>query len=476
MLRKRMICLLLSAALIALSGCGGTLPETADVSSADKPAEPAQNKEEKPEAEKTEETAADNSEAEKPEENAADNKDMEEKTSEAEDKDNGEGEASDMNDSKYPLSAGITIPEIERKNYEVPDTEAMRFANSLKVGWILGNTLDAYDDGNVKDELSIETAWQKDKTTKEMIHGIKELGYSSIRIPVSWHNHVSGDVEISEAWLSRVDEIIGWAYDEGLYVIVNIHHDNHPEANGLYPDKAHLEQSKHYVERIWTQLSDRFEKYDEHLIFEGMNEPRLVGHEYEWRYALGNKDCKEAAECINELNQVFVDTVRASGGNNEIRYLMCPAYDASPDGALASDFHLPEDKEGVEGRIMLSIHAYTPYSFALESPGISNFDASDKASTQDIDTFMGKLYMKYIREGIPVVIGEFGCVNKNGNLQDRVDFTAYYVNAARQRGIPCLWWDNNLFTGSGELFGIYGRKDISKTTYDIVAAMMAYGD
>ncbi|MBR5421563.1 MAG: glycoside hydrolase family 5 protein [Lachnospiraceae bacterium] len=373
----------------------------------------------------------------------------------------------------FPLSDGITIPELEVIHYTTPDTEAMRFADALGVGWNLGNTFDAYDDdGYAANEMAIEEYWQHTYTTREMIADIKAFGFDSIRIPVSWHNHVSGDVEISEQWLSRVDEVIGWALDEGLYVIVNIHHDNHPQAGGIYPDSAHLEASKHYIQRIWEQLSERFEKYDEHLIFEAMNEPRLVGHNNEWWIDPGSEDCKDAIRCINELNQTFVDTVRATGGRNANRYLICTGYCASFDGVTSPFFRLPEDS--TPDHLILMMHAYTPYSFALDWPGTEHFSVTEEDSTSEIDELMYRLYMKYIGQGIPVVIDEFGARDKNGNLQERVDFAAYFVNAARSRGISCFWWDNNAFSGDGELFGIYDRRDPANSTYDIISALMYY--
>ncbi|MCR5503026.1 MAG: glycoside hydrolase family 5 protein [Lachnospiraceae bacterium] len=366
---------------------------------------------------------------------------------------------------------GITIPEISIKDFAVPDTEALRFANGLGVGWNLGNTFDAYRDSNFGDEMLLETHWQSDMTTKEFIHSVREKGFSSIRIPVSWHDHLSEDLEISEAWISRVDEVVGWAVDEGLYVIINIHHDNHPEANGYFPDSVHREQSTRYVKRIWEQVADRFNKYDEHVIFESLNEPRLVGNKDEWYLNPGSKEVRDSVECINELNQLFVDTVRATGGNNAERYLMVPGYCASPDGVLSVFFKMPEDP--AKDRLMLSVHAYTPYDFALQSPGIKDFDPEKKESTGEIDTFLGKLYMKYVMNGIPVVVGEFGAQNKN-NLQARVDYAAYYVRAARARGMAVIWWDNNNFNSEGEKFGILSRKSPDNSVNEIVAALMKY--
>ncbi|MCR5771113.1 MAG: glycoside hydrolase family 5 protein [Butyrivibrio sp.] len=391
-------------------------------------------------------------------------------SSESETSENESTAESSMEDNE--MATEITIPEIEIEQKDIPDNESLSFVRDMKLGLNIGNTFDAFVDSGVNDDLTIETAWGNDKVTKEFIKAIHDNGFSTVRIPISWHNHVDENNKINEAWLDRVQEVVDYAVEEDMYVIINIHHDNHLEANGLYPDEEHKEQSLDYIESIWTQVADRFKDYDNKLIFESMNEPRLVGHNNEWWIDPNNEDCKNAIAIINELNQKFVDVVRASGGNNEDRYLMCPGYCASPDGVLNDGFVIPTDS--ADNKIILSIHAYTPYSFALESPGIDNFDASSAASRKDIDYFMEKIYTKYISQGIPVVIGECGCVDKNGNLQDRVDWAAYYTAKAKSCGLPLLWWDNGAFSGNGELFGFIHRDDGTLEYPDMMKAMLKY--
>ena len=122
----------------------------------------------------------------------------------------------------------------------------------------------------------------------------------------------------------------------------------------------------------------------------------------------------------------------------------------------------------------MSVHAYTPYTFALQIEGTKNFNLKTGGQRNDIIKFMDNLYNKYIANGIPVVIGEFGALDK-GNLQDRVDFTAFYVASASERNLPCLWWDNNAYTGSGEKFGLLQRRDCTFPYPEIVEAIMTYG-
>ena len=467
-MKKRMaiaLAAILTISLITLSGCGAG--GAADVA----PTEPAVTQDDAAADEATTEQAGETSD------DAGSDAETEEISADTEDADTSLDETTGDeggNVSDLKLSDGITIPEINAPALNLPDNEGVNFVKNLGVGFNLGNTFDAYSDPTPANEMDTETCWHHTYTTQQMIKDIHAYGFDTIRIPVSWHNHVDDDVTISEQWLDRVNEVVDWAIDEGMYVILDIHHDNHPEANGFYPDRAHEAQSRKYISRIWEQVAERFADYDEHLIFEGMNEPRLVDTEHEWDLKPGDSECHEAIDCINELNQLFVDTVRAAGGNNATRYLMVPGYAASMDGGTNPFFELPTDIDGNESRIILSIHAYTPYSFALEYPGVSDFDLDNKDQTTEISSFMNKLYMDYVTQGTPVIIGEFGSRDKNGNLQDRVDFTAYFTAYARARGIPCILWDNNEFSGSGELFGVYNRKNPENSITDIIAAMMQY--
>lgn len=377
----------------------------------------------------------------------------------------------------------ITVPELSMEKRTVDegvDTTAIEFVENMKIGWVLGNTFDAYTNENKADEMAYESDWCGIVTTKEMIDAIKAAGFETIRIPVSWHNHVSddGNYTISEAWLNRVQEVVDYAMDNDMYIILNIHHDN--STKYMYPSQEYMEQSKAYVKAIWTQVAERFADYDEHLILESLNEPRLVDTNYEWWLDLNNQDCVEAVQCINELNQVFVDTVRASGGHNADRYLLVPGYDASLQGATNQYFELPQDTEGNVNKILVEVHAYTPYNFALQGPSESGstdqWSVDSASSTSEIDSTMDTLYEKYVKNGIGVVIDEFGARDKDFNTQARTDFAAYYVAAARARGITCCWWDNNAFTGDGENFGIFRRIVCSFLYPELVEGMMKYSE
>ena len=368
---------------------------------------------------------------------------------------------------------GIIIPVVDDlKKFEIPENDAMAFLKDMKCGWNLGNTFDAFNGYSLHAKgTAMETSWVGTKTTPELIAAIKEAGFNTIRMPVSWHNHVDENNIIDADWLARVKEVAGWALDQGMYVIVNTHHDN--DVKYYYPDTVHYDRSEAYLSAIWTQMAETFKDCDNHLILESMNEPRLVGTQYEWNWNNSVSDCRLSAKYINQLNQKFVDIVRGSGGNNATRYLAVPAYCAAPWNAADQAFQLPEDT--VDNRIIVAAHAYTPYNFALNLQSMDRtFDIEkDQNKKGEIAGFMNALYNRFIKNGIPVMMDEFGALDKSGNLQDRVNFTAYYVASASARGITCVWWDNHNFTGDGERFGLIRRNTLEWVYPDIALAIQA---
>ena len=379
-------------------------------------------------------------------------------------------------------SSEITVPDgiVEvplPAEVSIPDNDAMAFVRDMKVGWNLGNTFDATNCTWLSDPMEYESAWCGAKTTQALIKEIHNAGFNTIRIPVSWHNHVDGSYNIDGKWMDRVQEVVDWAYDDGMYVIINIHHDN--EDAYEYPSNDKMNQSKKYVTKIWAQIADRFADYDEHLIYESMNEPRQVGTDHEWWINDKNSaTAKECFDCVNQLNQAIVDTIRANGkGYNGSRYIMVPGYCANPEFELINDFVLPDDsKATAENRIIVSVHAYTPYAFALDLSGTSEFDIAARKGTGDISSFMKRLYEKFVVKGIPVVIGEFGALEKNGNDEARKQFAAYYVAMARHYGLTTVWWDNNAHNASGECFQLINRSAMTWTYPEIRDQIIYYSE
>ena len=361
------------------------------------------------------------------------------------------------------------------------DTEAI--LEDMGLGWNLGNSLDATGGSG----LDTETSWSNPKTTQALIDKVKSLGFNTVRVPVSWGKHVSGDnYTIDSAWLARVKEVVDYCYKNDMYVILNIHHDTKSSASasgaGYYPRSSAYSSSEKFVTSVWSQAAEYFKDYDYHLIFETLNEPRLIGSSYEWWFNKWSipSEVKDAIGCINKLNQKAVDTIRATGSNNRSRLIMCPGYDASIDGATVSGFKLPTDISGNKNRIAVSVHAYSPYNFAMNvGPGsTSTYTSSIKNELQDL---FSTLKSNFRDKGIPVVIGEFGSTDKN-NTAERVKWATDYTALAKKNNIPCLLWDNNAFAvynGSNivlnsEYHGYINRKDntVTSPAKDVIEALL----
>lgn len=374
-------------------------------------------------------------------------------------------------------SEEITIPDISIAPAREITNESLEFVRGIRVGWNLGNTFDANGAYlNKSNHMTAETSWVGVKTSREMIDAVRTAGFNAVRIPVSWHNHVDGDFTIDRQWMERVQEVVDYAYQQDMYVILNIHHDC--MKGYFYPSRDEYDTSSCYIETIWTQIAGHFAEYGEKLIFEMINEPRLTDTPYEWWLDLSKDECIQAVGCLNRLSQVFVDTVRKTGGINAERYLMIAPYDAAYSNALNIQFLLPKDT--ADNKLIVSIHAYIPYLYALAGEDVKDstnvFDLSKTSSYAEIDSMMTGLHNRFIARGIPVILGEFGARDKGGNTQSRVDYAAYYVASAQARGIPCFWWDNNFFGKNGEAFGLLERKSLTWRYPKIVEAMMQYSE
>ncbi len=369
----------------------------------------------------------------------------------------GQESAGQQDNSAAPEGVGADEETKEVEN-AVPDMEItmqdvspMDMVKEMKIGWNLGNTLDSISSSI---GVNAEMAWGNPKTTQEMIDSIIDQGFNVIRIPVSWGGQMGGapSYNVLPAWMDRVQEVVDYAYSRGVYVIVNIHHEE-----WHFPSEENKDAAAEQLAALWTAIATRFRDYDEHLIFEGMNEPRKKGTSVEW-----NGGDKEGRDVVNYLDQVFVDTVRATGGNNTIRNLMVPGYAASSSDVALKGIVLPEDEH-----LIVSVHAYTPYDFALNTAGRSTWDND----TKDIDHLMKILNELFLEKGVPVIIGEFGAINKD-NEQERAQWAEYYVSKAAEYGIPCIWWDNGAFEGEGENFGLLNRRELTYPYPDLLKALI----
>lgn len=340
-------------------------------------------------------------------------------------------------------------------DYDFIEMTAIEFASHLGLGWNLGNTLDATG-GDGINPINQETSWGNPEVTQSLIKSVAEYGYTTIRIPVTWTNFVDQNTyQINESFLNRVKTIVDWSLDEGLFVIINMHHE---VDTWLIPTEASYETTSKQLCAMWTQIGTAFAEYDERLIFEAMNEPRTKDGE-EWN---GNDSTHKI---VNKLGLDFVKTIRALGGNNESRFLMVPCYAATSNSNVWAKYEWPDDS-----RVIMSIHAYLPYNFALNIGGTDQWSNQNKWDTREIDSLIGNIYNTLHKKGHAAVIGEMGCMNKNNNIDARVENVSYYVTRAAFYKIPLCWWDNGAFT-DGETFGLINRSTGKATYPEIVAAM-----
>jgi endoglucanase len=342
------------------------------------------------------------------------------------------------------------------------DISAAELVANIKLGWNLGNTLDATKTSS--SVSAMETDWGNPVTTKANIDTLKDAGFNGIRIPVSWTKAADSNHNIRADWMARVKQIVDYAVSNDMYIILNTHHDE--EVIKFYNNE--MDASKIAFKKLWEQIADAFKDYNEKLIFEGLNEPRTPGSDLEWQGGT-----PEERANINTLQQIFVETVRASGGNNLRRMLMITGYAASVEQVALNGIVLPNDPLNEKNKLILSIHAYIPYNFALnKNTSLNTWSKSNQSDILGITGPIDRAYNKFPNKGenVPVIIGEFGAMNKN-NEEVRAEWAKYYVEHAASRGMPCFWWDNGVTEGDGEKFGLLNRATNNFIYPKVVSAM-----
>lgn len=358
--------------------------------------------------------------------------------------------------------------------------DASQIVAEMGAGWNLGNSLEANANG-----VPNETAWGNPTVTQALIDRVQASGFDTIRIPVSYLNHIGSGpgYSIDAAWLDRIQQVVDYAYDRGMYVVINMHGDGYKSVTGswLVCDAADQTTVKAKYQAAWQQIADRFKDYDEHLIMESMNE------EFDGQYGAPTQPCYSN---INAYNQIFVDTVRQTGGNNASRWLLVPGWNTNIDYttgnygfAIPSDDHRSPAIPSGEQRIMISVHYYDPWDFAgAEDGAITQWgpNATDpsKTSTWGQEDFMDgqlkKTYDAFVTKGYPVVVGEYGSIDKSSNdsanNQYRQDYARTLVATAEKYGAATIYWDNGYNGQYG--FGLFNRSDNTVTQQGIIDAIM----
>lgn len=346
------------------------------------------------------------------------------------------------------------FPKVSPVRADTPMTASEQVA-AMNVGWNLGNTLDAY--GIWIDNVTpanVETCWGNPLTTRQMIAAVRERGFNTIRIPVTWAQFTDSNGNVDPAWMSRVKEVVDWALDEGLYVILNVHHDTGEHGSDkvcwLIADTGTYDSVNQRFANLWTNIANEFKDYDNRLMFEGYNE--MLDMNNSWNApTTGNG----AYDAVNSFAQLFVDTVRATGGNNATRNLIVNTYVASTDQSVLNSFVLPTD--AVSNHLICEVHAYTPWQFCSHE-GDASYTTFDSNCQSAIDGMLNAVKSFADSHGVPVIIGEFGVENQN-NDADRASYVEYYVQQAANRGIRCIWWDNGISDYGG--YGILDRNSLT---------------
>jgi aryl-phospho-beta-D-glucosidase BglC (GH1 family) len=319
----------------------------------------------------------------------------------------------------------LTVPGVMR------DLTSVQLSKLMSPGINLGNTMEG---------IPTEQSWNPTLTTQATMDGFKAAGFKSVRIPVAWSQYADADNNISPTWLARVKQVVDYTRKAGLYAMINIHWDggwlNHP----TYDQQPALNAK---LAKFWTQIANTFKDYDDYLLFAGTNE---VGMDAPW----GTPVSAEWAAVQNGFNQVFVDAVRATGGNNAKRHLVVQAYFTNIDHAVTINT-VPTDT--VANRLFMEAHYYDPFNFTIN--GDSNIwqwgaGATDPTAVEPwanepwVDSQFQKMKTRFVDQGVAVIIGEFGAYVKPkypGMAEYRKAWAEYLSRSMAQHGLVPMWWD-----------------------------------
>ncbi|RSM45825.1 glycoside hydrolase family 5 protein [Amycolatopsis balhimycina DSM 5908] len=358
---------------------------------------------------------------------------------------------------------------------------ASQIVADMGAGWNLGNQLEASVNG-----VPGETAWGLPTVTQALIDKVKAAGFRTIRIPVSYLNSIGPgpDYTVNAAWLNRIQQVADYAYNRGMYVLVNMHGDGYKTVNGswLICDSSAQPAIKAKYQKVWQQVATRFRSYDQHLILEAMNE------EFDGQYGNPTQPCYSN---INAYDQIFVDTVRKTGGTNSSRWLLVAGWNTNIDYTTGNyGFVLPTDQyrsssiPGSEQRLMISVHYYSPWDFAGDENGTitqwgrgSTNPARKSTWGQEdyLDAQLKAVHDKFVAKGYPAVVGEYGAIDKSSSDSSsnryRADFARAIVSTAKKYGASTVYWDNGANGQYG--FGLFDRRSSTVTHQGIIDAIMS---
>ena len=332
-------------------------------------------------------------------------------------------------------------------------------------GFNVGNSLDCFTEGKKEAE---ETSWGNPPITREFIHMVSEAGFRILRVPITWDSHFDHSVpfNISPAWMARVEEVVGWGLDEGMQVILNTHH----EFKWLTPELSRLADILPLYRALWRQIANHFKDMDKRLIFQGTNEPNMMGGE-NCAWGSGNRNVRAA---INAINHTFVRTIRETGGNNKTRWLCIPCLAARPFPDCMRDMIMPEDS-----RLVFTVHCYCPDRFVFSRNDRHDTPFFDEKGRDEVLSMFEDIRNFGLSHGLPMMITEFGAVAKRlpgsqeWNTDERIRFVQLFLQEARSAGIPYIWWDNNYLETGDEAFALFDRDTLTCRFPELVRALTA---
>ncbi len=357
------------------------------------------------------------------------------------------------------------LPEttIETNAASLNGQNAQSVVAQMTIGWNLGNTLDVATTGlkSTTAPGKFVTKWGNPEPTQELFDTVKAAGFNTVRIPTTWYEHLEYDESsqmyvVNSDWMDYVKQTVDYAYHQDMFVILNVHHEDFINEK-VFTDETYAVAAKKLGD-IWTQVSAEFADYDQHLIFEGMNEPRQTGNPNVNQWGNGTDDGGYTTKYINDLNAVFVNTVRSQGSaSNQERVLMLPGYAASSDATAVRNIEIPQNA----GNVALSVHAYLPYYFTMAEDSKANHEFPGKSGWGEdyeysLTTFFNNMKQISDEKNTPIVIGEFSASDFD-NTESRCNWAKSYLSKAKDAGIPCVLWDNQAINNGGESHGYVYR-------------------
>lgn len=327
----------------------------------------------------------------------------------------------------------------------------------------LGNTLEACDNNvgiKTNTPLSYETHWGQPKTTQAMIDGMKAAGFDTIRIPVAWMTNAThlyeGDYTIDADYMDRVEEVVRYARKAGMYVIINDHWDG--GWYGMFGSESAETRAlaMEAYKGMWQQIAERFRDYSDYLIFESANEE--LGGRFDENSPLYCSDSvvtylndDERYALTNEINQTFVDVVRATGGNNATRFLLIAGYSTDINQTCDDRFQMPKDT--VDSKLMVSVHYYDPWSYCGASSAVSATKWGKVSDYEYLDQQLAKM-TKFTEAGYGVVIGEYGALPCSDGLKDNtLAYHTAFLDACTKYDLTnCLWDCSGLYKRVSQTF------------------------